>query len=138
MSESNIVVVASGYFDPLHIGHLDYLKAAKDLGDRLIVIVNNDFQTGCKKGHSLMSAEDRILILSSIVFVDDVVLSFDNDFSVKKTLESLKPHIFAKGGNIIKEDLPEFDICKKNKIKIVDGLGEKIRSSREILEKWTK
>src|SRR3989344_9004617 len=102
-----IVVAASGYFDPLHKGHLDYLKEAKRLGDKLIVIVNNDFQAGLKKGKSFIPQDQRLLIIKSLSFVDEVFLSIDRDKSVCLSLAKIKPNIFAKGGDRSAGEIPE-------------------------------
>jgi len=123
-------VVASGYFDPLHIGHIRYLREAKKLGDKLIVILNNDEQAKLKKGMSFMLVNEREEILKSLEFVDEVVISIDEDLSVCKTLEMLKPDIFAKGGDRTIDNIPEKEICEKLGIKMVFGVGgEKIQSS---------
>ena len=128
-----IVVVASGYFDPLHKGHLDYLKEAKKLGDKLIVIVNNDFQASLKKGRSFIPEDQRLAIVKSLACVDEVFLSIDMDKSVCKSLEHLKPTIFAKGGDRTAGEIPEGFICNKLGIKIIDGLGAKIESSSRLI-----
>ena len=127
-----IVVAVSGYFDPIHVGHLEYLKLAKQLGDKLIVIVNNDKQTILKKGKSFMNEKDRMEIVSALQCVDEVFLSIDDDKSVCKSLEFLKPSIFANGGDRSLSEIPETAIIDKYSIKIVDGLGAKIRSSSKI------
>tara|TARA_Y100000310_G_C20462780_1_gene706162 strand:+ start:41 stop:463 length:423 start_codon:yes stop_codon:yes gene_type:complete len=129
------VVVASGYFDPIHIGHIEYLEKAKELGDKLIVIVNNDVQIRLKKGKSFMSQEDRMKIVSSLRCVDEVFLSIDEDKSVCRSLEAIKPNIFAKGGDRTIDEIPETPICRELGIQIIDGLGEKIRSSSELVER---
>ncbi len=123
------VVVTSGYFDPLHVGHIECLELAKQLGDKLVVIVNSDFQAKLKKGKSFMSQEDRMKIISALRCVDEVFLSIDKDKTQCESLKYLKPHIFAKGGDRMSSEIPESEICKKLGIQIVDQLGEKIRSS---------
>ena len=125
-------VVVSGYFDPIHVGHLEYLKLAKDLGDKLIVIVNNNEQCVLKKGKSFMDESDRLEIVKSLKMVDDVFLSIDKDKSVCKSLEILKPDFFANGGDRNTNEVPESIICKKYNIKMIDGLGNKIRSSSDL------
>ena len=125
-------VVVSGYFDPVHVGHLEYLKLAKDLGDKLIVIVNNNKQCVLKKGKPFMDESDRLEIVKSLKMVDDVFLSIDKDKSVCKSLEILKPDIFANGGDRNTNEVPESIICKKYNIKMIDGLGNKIRSSSDL------
>jgi len=126
------VVVASGYFDPLHVGHIECLELAKQLGEKLIVIVNNDLQAKLKKGKSFMNEQDRMKIVSSLKCVDEVFLSIDKDKTQCKSLNYLKPDIFAKGGDRMSDEIPELEICKKLGIKIIDGLGEKIRSSSNL------
>ena len=125
------VVVTSGYFDPLHVGHLECLELAKQLGDRLIVIVNSDLQAKLKKGKSFMRENDRMKIISALKCVDEVFLSIDKDKTQCKSLEYLKPDIFAKGGDRMSDEIPESNICHQLGIQIVDGLGDKIRSSSE-------
>ena len=133
MSFNKIVKVAvSGYFDPIHIGHLEYLKMAKDLGDYLIVIVNNDYQSNLKKGKSFMNELDRVEIVKALKLVDEVFLSIDKDRTVCKSLEKLKPDIFANGGDRLTEEIPEAEVCVNFNIKMIDGLGDKIRSSSEL------
>ena len=126
------VVAVSGYFDPIHVGHLEYLKMAKSLGDKLVVIINSDYQAGLKKGKSFMQEQDRLEIVQALRCVDEVFLSIDKDKSVCKSLEHLKPDIFANGGDRSLEEIPETAVMKKHNIEMVDGLGEKIRSSSEI------
>mgnify|MGYP003626983348 FL=1 len=98
MKKSGIVAI-SGYFDPLHIGHLEYIKISRSLGDFLVVIVNNDHQCSLKKGKPFMKELDRVEIIKSLKGVDEVVLSVDQDRTVCRTLEIIKPDIFANGGD---------------------------------------
>ncbi len=114
-----ITVCVSGYFDPLHIGHCEYLKNAKALGDKLIVILNNDSQRRFIK----TPQHERKIILESIRYVDEVIISYDYDDSVGKTLKHIKPDIFAKG--LIPSKIEE-DICKEMKIKIITNVGQQI------------
>lgn len=132
---TKITVAVSGYFDPLHIGHIEYFEKAKKLGDELIVILNNDYQTRLKKGDFFMPQEERAKIIKSLKSVDEVFISVDEDGSVCKSLELIKPDIFAKGGDRYAHEIPENEICEKHNIKIIDGLGEKIQSSSELLKK---
>ncbi len=129
MSNKIIRVAVSGYFDPIHIGHLDYLELAKKLGDKLVVIVNNNHQCKLKKGKPFMDELDRMRIVESLGIVDEVFLSIDSDRSVCKSLEEIKPDIFANGGDRATSEVPESVVCKKYNIEMVDGLGDKIRSS---------
>ena len=133
MSDKNKIRVAvSGYFDPIHVGHLEYLKMAKELGDSLVVIVNNNYQCKLKKGKPFMDQNDRLEIVKALRFVDEVFLSIDQDRTVCKSLEAVKPDIFANGGDRATSEVPETPICKKYNIKMVDGLGDKIRSSSNL------
>ena len=126
------MVAVSGYFDPLHVGHIEYFVKAKELGDFLYVIVNNDFQANLKKNKYFMNEKDRFEIIQSLRIVDKTFLSIDKDKSVSKTLEMINPDIFGNGGDQIKGSILEEPTCVKNNIQIVDCLGEKIRSSSKI------
>ena len=133
MSDKNKIRVAvSGYFDPIHVGHLEYLRMAKELGDSLVVIVNNNYQCKLKKGKHFMDENDRVEIVKALRFVDEVFLSVDKDKTVCKSLEEIKPDIFANGGDRATSEVPETPVCKKLNIKMVDGLGDKIRSSSSL------
>ena len=131
------VVIVSGYFDPLHVGHLEYLRMASQLGDTLLVIVNNDEQAKLKKGESFMNEKDRMEIIYALECVDEVLISCDTDASVCKSIElaaQFKPMadlIFAKGGDRHFGEVPEVEICEKLGIEMIGNLGEKIRSSSE-------
>ncbi len=125
-------VAVSGYFDPIHIGHLEYLKLAKNLGDKLVVIVNNNKQCVLKKGKPFMDETDRVEIVKCLKMVDEVFLSIDMDKTVCNSLEALKPDVFANGGDRSTGEVPESTICKIHNIEMVDGLGEKIRSSSDL------
>ena len=128
-------VAASGYFDPLHVGHIEYLEKAKRLGDKLVVIVNSDVQAKIKKGKAFMREEDRLKIVKSLKCVDEAFISIDNNSSVCESLRLAKPHIFANGGDRKQEEIPEAGVCEELGIEMVDGLGEKIRSSSEYNKK---
>ncbi len=123
------IIVTSGYFDPIHVGHIECLELAKQLGDKLIVIVNNDLQAKLKKGKSFMDEKDRMKIVSALKCVDEVFLSIDKDKTQCESLRYLKPDVFAKGGDRMSNEIPETKLCEELGIKIVDGLGQKIRSS---------
>jgi len=129
------IVVASGYFDPLHVGHIEYLEKAKQLGDELVVIVNSDVQAKIKKGRAFMREEDRLKIVKSLKCVDKALISIDNNNSVCESLRLVKPHIFANGGDRKEEEIPEAEVCQELGIEMVDGLGEKIRSSSDYNKK---
>ena len=125
-------VAVSGYFDPIHVGHLEYLELAKKLGDRLVVIVNNNHQCVLKKGKPFMDEVDRVKIVEALGLVDEVFLSIDKDKSVCASLDAIKPDIFANGGDRSVGEVPEVVVCKKHRIEMVDGLGDKIRSSSDL------
>ena len=131
-AKNKIRVAVSGYFDPIHIGHLEYLRMAKELGDYLVVIVNNNYQCKLKKGKHFMDENDRVEIVKALRFVDEVFLSVDKDRTVCKSLEEIKPDVFANGGDRATSEVPETPVCKKFNIKMVDGLGDKIRSSSSL------
>lgn len=125
-------VAISGYFDPIHVGHLEYISMSKKLGDYLIVIINNNNQCALKKGKYFMDENDRAKILEAIEGVNEVFISIDQDRTVCKSLEKIKPDIFTNGGDRQNKEIPEVVVCKKYGIKLIDGLGKKIRSSSEL------
>lgn len=133
------VVITSGHFDPLHVGHIEYFELAKKLGNIHLVIVNTNKSCAVSKGRILMDEDDRIKIISSLKTVDLAVKQIDKDLTVCKTLEAIaqtlkeEKLIFAKGGDRFSYEIPEREICEKYNIKIIDGLGEKIRSSSRIV-----
>jgi cytidyltransferase-like protein len=134
------VVITSGYFDPIHVGHVECLELSKKLGDKLIVIVNNDYQASLKKGKSFMPQGDRIRIVGALGCVDNTFLAIDSDKSVCSSIKILweawsglaDEIIFAKGGDRMTSEIPEAILCKELGIEIVDGLGAKIRSSSDL------
>ncbi len=138
------LVITSGYYDPLHVGHLECFQQAKELGDRLLVIVNNDHQAHLKKSMRFMCHEDRVKIVGALSCVDEVFLSIDTDKSVCLSLEYVfdrygagyKEVIFAKGGDRFSTEIPEAEVCNRRGIKMVDGLGAKIRSSSDLTAAW--
>ncbi len=99
MSTKRIKVAVSGYFNPLHVGHLEMISRAKKLGNYLIAIVNNDKQVKVKGSYPFMSEQDRLKIIKSLKDVDEVFLSIDSDATVCKSLEAVNPDIFANGGD---------------------------------------
>lgn len=136
------IVIVSGYFNPLHKGHIEYFNLAKSYGDKLLVIVNNDIQRELKGSEEFMLEKERSLIISELKVVDNVFLSIDTDRSVEQTL--IKIHtiyskkynlIFANGGDQSNTDVPELNQCKKLGIKMIDNIGEKIQSSSWLLGK---
>jgi cytidyltransferase-like protein len=139
---SKKIIITSGYFNPLHTGHISYLREAGWLGDKLIVIVNNDKQVSIKGSKPFMREDDRVVIVGSLKTVDEAHLSISQDGSVCKDLERIREEypndelIFAKGGDRTLDNIPEVDICRRNNIKMVFDIGcKKVTSSSEMLSK---
>ena len=140
-----IVVAVSGYFNPLHIGHIRLFEEAKKLGTKLIVIVNNDKQVELKGSIPFMDEKERIEIIAAITAVDNAILAIDKDKTVCKTLELIGPDIFANGGDRDIKDAqkkasslnPEQALCRKLGIKMFFNVGKggKVQSSSWLLEK---
>jgi D-beta-D-heptose 7-phosphate kinase/D-beta-D-heptose 1-phosphate adenosyltransferase len=151
-NQSPKVVMVSGGFDPIHIGHVRYILEAKKLGDFLIVVLNNDNWLRKKKGKEFMTEKDRKEIIEAIRGVDKVVISGHKinpkDMSVCRELIKIKPHIFAKGGDRDEKDAQdpksslylENQIHEKLGIEIVYnvGRGGKVRSSSELVKNYFK
>ena len=133
------VVVVSGYFNPIHKGHIELFNKAKSHGDKLWVIVNNDLQRKLKGSNRFMNEDERLLIVSNLKMVDFSIISVDEDRTVSETLRVLYTKsissdpkqrlIFANGGDQTNESIPESYICNMLNIEMVDGLGDKIQSS---------
>ncbi|MGH7249539.1 MAG: adenylyltransferase/cytidyltransferase family protein [Minisyncoccia bacterium] len=138
------VVMVSGGFDPVHVGHLDMLREAKELGDELVVILNNDNWLKLKKGHAFMNELDRKEILESLKFVDRVFITLHEpntaDISVCRELELLRPDIFANGGDRKEDNIPEYEVCKRLGIEMAFNIGKKgkIRSSSDLVKEARK
>tara|TARA_Y100000310_G_scaffold124911_1_gene123715 strand:+ start:151 stop:612 length:462 start_codon:yes stop_codon:yes gene_type:complete len=143
------IVVVSGYFNPLHVGHIEHMEEAAKLGDKLIVIVNNDEQVKIKGSYPFMNECDRARIVSSLKCVDRCVIATDKDGSVVKTLSELYSDyatdyffdsmIFANGGDRGKNNSPEQAYCTWRKIKTVYNVGgSKTQSSSELISNWNK
>lgn len=134
-------VCVSGGFDPLHIGHVRMINAAKALGTKLIIILNNDNWLMKKKGFKVMNEQDRKEILESLRSVDEVILTKhepnSEDRSVCESLKEIKPDIFANGGDRKEDNIPEYQLCEKLGIKMIFNIGEggKVRSSSELIKK---
>jgi cytidyltransferase-like protein len=135
------IAFISGYFNPLHGGHLDLIEGAAALGDRLIVIVNNDKQQLLKKGKIILNEQNRVRLMKALRAVDEVMLSIDEDPPVIKTVEQLAkayPNdelIFAQGGDRDSDKVnPETDVCQRYGIKVIYGVGgtQKADSSTRI------
>lgn len=133
-------VAIAGHFNPLHIGHLQLLYAAKKYGDKLIVIVANDQQAALKRTPVLLPLQERLMLMSQLKGVDEVVASIDTDSSIKETLKLVKPDILASGCDENHPDaLEEAAICHELGIKTIWGVGgDKIRSSSEILKNYAQ
>jgi cytidyltransferase-like protein len=136
------VVATSGGYDPIHPGHVSCIIESKKYGDVLVVIVNGDHFLTAKKGRPFQNLETRSLIVSGIVGVDYVIpFEIEDDQTVIVALEMIKPDIFTKGGDRNKSTLPaaEREVCEKNYIKVIFGVGEdKKWSSSWFLEDWHK
>lgn len=130
------IACVSGYFDPLHIGHIEYFKSSKTIADKLMVIVNNDEQAILKKGKAFMPVDERIKIIQELKCVDYVVKSVDLDRTVCKTLETItpKPTYFCNGCDQNNNSIPEAEICNKLGIELKDGFGDKIQSSSWLIK----
>tara|TARA_Y100000996_G_scaffold413636_1_gene402332 strand:+ start:1133 stop:1573 length:441 start_codon:yes stop_codon:yes gene_type:complete len=135
------VIIVSGYFNPLHKGHIEYFHNAKNKGHKLFVIVNNDNQRKLKGSKEFMLEDERIIILNELKVIDKVFLSVDTDRTVSKTIqkiynENAKSYdlFFANGGDQNNERIPESEICNKLGIKLIDGLGDKVQSSSWLIK----
>jgi len=129
------VVIVSGYFNPLHGGHIDMIEGAKALGDKLIVIVNNDRQQVLKKGKVILDEVNRLRLIRALRAVDEAVLSIDDDPTVINTLEMIaKNHpgdelVFANGGDRdSSKAVPETEVCEKYGIEMVFDAGGTAKS----------
>jgi cytidyltransferase-like protein len=135
-------VFIAGGFDPIHAGHIDHIIKASDLGDELLVILQNDDNLINKKGYCLIPYHDRYTVLNAIKYVDRVEKNIDEDGTCAKTIEhivesNIKLDIFAKGGDRTATNMPqnELDICKLLGIEIVYGCGDLLNSSSKLAEK---
>ena len=133
--KSKKVVAISGGFDPVHVGHVRMIAAAARMGD-VIIIANSDKWIMRKKGYVFMNYDERQEILYNFKGVIDVVEAQDDDDSVCKTLERVKPDIFANGGDRKSDNVPEVALCDKLGIELRWNVGgEKIQSSSELVAK---
>lgn len=134
-------IIVSGYFNPIHKGHIEYFNNAKALGDYLIVIVNNDKQRALKGSKPFQQEEERVFIVSNIKSVDQVFLSIDEDRTVCETIRFIHQGLhhdyqlaFANGGDQNNNSIPEVTVCQELGIELLDGLGDKIQSSSWLLK----
>ena len=135
-------IIVSGYFNPIHKGHIEYFINAKALADELFVIVNNDQQRALKGSQEFQQEAERCFIVSNIKSVTHFMLSIDTDRTVCKTIEKIAYDFgadydlsFANGGDQNNTTIPERSICEKMGIALIDGLGDKIQSSSWLLKK---
>lgn len=124
------IVIVSGFFNPLHGGHLDMIEAAAKMGDKLVVVVNNDIQQVIKKDKVILPEENRARLMRALRDVDEVVISVDEDPTVIDTLEMIAKKyitdelVFANGGDRDSEKaIPEGDVCHRYSIEMVFGVG---------------
>ncbi len=135
-NKKEIVVATSGGFDPVHVGHIRLFREAKALGDKLVVILNTDDFLLKKKGYVFMPFDERKEILESIKYVDEVMPCIDTDQTVSKTLEKLRPDVFAKGGDRKESNTPELPLCKELNIRVVFNVGGgKVQSSSWLVKR---
>ena len=135
-------IIVSGYFNPIHKGHLEYFNNAKDLADELFVIVNSDLQRALKDSKEFQKEDERLCIVQNIKAVDTAIISIDEDRTVCATITHLHEHFskthdlsFANGGDQDNNSIPEAPICKELGVQLIDGLGDKIQSSSWLLNK---
>ena len=134
-------IIVSGYFNPIHKGHIEYFQKAKNLADELFVIVNSDYQRSLKGSKPFQDENERLIIVSNIKSVDEVFLSIDQDRTVCNTIKKIFEDFgsefelyFANGGDQNNNTIPEKNICDKLGINLIDGLGDKIQSSSWLLK----
>ena len=134
-------IIVSGYFNPIHKGHLEYFNNAKALCDELFVIVNNDHQRELKGSNEFQKEDERMIIVSNIKAVNKAVLSIDQDRTVCETIRRIANEYgeeyelaFANGGDQNNDTIPERPICEDMNVAMIDGLGDKIQSSSWLLK----
>ena len=135
-------IIVSGYFNPLHKGHLELFQKAKAAGNHLWVIVNSDLQRDIKGSKEFMDQDERLIIVSAINIVDKALISIDKNKTQCATLSGLADKYsskyelyFANGGDQNNDSIPEISVCKENGITLIEGLGDKIQSSSWLLKK---
>jgi cytidyltransferase-like protein len=141
MSKQKAIIV-SGYFNPIHKGHLEYFNNAKAMADQLFVIVNNDYQRALKGSKEFQDENERMIIVSNIKAVDKAILSIDSDRTVCATIKMIAEQFgdefelgFANGGDQNNDTIPERSVCEDMNVALIDGLGDKIQSSSWLLKK---
>ncbi len=141
MEKTKTLVIVSGYFNPLHSGHIEYLTKSKALGDFLFVIVNNDQQREMKGSKPFMLAEERKIIIESLKVVDAAMVAIDTEKTVNESIKFImnwrggefNRYIFANGGDQNRSTIGETKLCEELGIELADGLGDKIQSSSWLL-----
>ena len=135
-------IIVSGYFNPIHKGHIAYFNNAKALCDVLFVIVNSDLQRGLKGTKEFQKEAERLFIVQNIKAVDTAIISIDEDRTVCKSIRFLYENNkeiydfgFANGGDQNNNSIPEVPVCQELGIQLIDGLGDKIQSSSWLLNK---
>lgn len=135
-------VIVSGYFNPIHKGHIEYFQNARANGDELFVIVNSDFQRALKGSKEFQDENERVFIIENLRVVDKCFLSIDKDRTVVESIKLIFNEFgndyqfaFANGGDQNNESIPEKSICEELGIELIDGLGLKIQSSSWLLNK---
>lgn len=135
-------IIVSGYFNPIHKGHLELFEKSKALGDMLIVIVNSDLQRFLKGSKEFQKEDERLIIVKAIKYVDFAMVSIDQDRTQIESIKEIHSIFnethdlsFANGGDQNNETIPEADICRMFDIELIDGLGDKIQSSSWLLGK---
>ena len=135
-------IIVSGYFNPLHKGHLELFEKAKGAGDELWVIINSDLQRELKGSKEFMDENERLTIVNAIKYVDKALISVDQDKTQRATLAHIADNynkdfdlFFANGGDQNNESIPEVPVCREKGIGLLEGLGEKIQSSSWLLKK---
>jgi len=141
MSKQKAIIV-SGYFNPIHKGHLEYFNIAKAMANKLFVIVNNDHQRELKGSKEFQDEKERMIIVSNIKAVDKAVLSIDTDRTVCATIKMIAEQYgnefelgFANGGDQNNDTIPEKPVCEEMNVVLIDRLGDKIQSSSWLLKK---
>ena len=135
-------IIVSGYFNPVHKGHIEYFQNAKTNGDKLFVIVNSDLQRALKGSKEFQDENERLYIVENLRLVDKCFLSIDKDRTVIESIKMIFNQFgneyqlaFANGGDQNNDTIPERHICEELGIQLIDGLGVKIQSSSWLLKK---
>ena len=133
-SEGNVVVTTNGCFDVLHLGHLRYLQAARQLGDLLVVAINSDASVRELKGENrpLIPEDERAEMLAGLQCVDYVVIF--PELTPIELLSELKPNIHVKGGDYKLEQLVEREVVEANGGKVIVGLNVPGKSTTNLID----